>query len=130
MRQGHDGDLLLRHEAQKFVTSVPAGTTVEISSGGQSVTIEGGREMVGVQTAYDPETGEIMDAAAVQELYTETSLSGKQTIAERLRLGERVAITAVAQVVAVGEELDKDGLKVHTQKLRIESIDEVTRGAL
>ena len=65
--------------------------------------------MVGVQTAYDPETGEIMDAAAVQELYTETSLSGKQTIAERLRLGERVAITAVAQVVAVGEELDKDG---------------------
>ncbi len=120
----------MKHAAKRFVNSVPEGMTVEVSTGGKSVTIEGGKGVQGVQTAIDPETGEILDAAEVKALYTETSLSGKQTIVERLRLGQMVVVTVTAQVVAVGEELDKDGLKVHTQKLKVESFDEVTKGAL
>lgn len=102
----------------------------EITGGVGSPTTEGRNDMVGTQTVIDPETGEIMDLDALKELYTETSISGKQTIKERMKLGEMVRVEMVGQVVATGEALDNDGTKYHVQKIKLFSIDEIKRGAL
>ena len=120
----------MKRAAQEFVDSVQPGHTVTVESGGKSVTIEGGKGMIGTQMAVDMETGEIMDDDAIRELYTETSVVGKQVIGGRCKLGEMVRVTIVAQVVAVGQALDNDGNKVHVQKLKVESIEDVERGAL
>lgn len=86
--------------------------------------------MTGTQLAVDPATGEIMDDKMLRELYTETSISGTQLIGDRLSLGKRVRVTLTAQVVAIGKALDKDGNKISTQKLKVESVEEVEKGAL
>lgn len=119
-----------RRAAKEFVDSVAPGHTVTISSGGKSATIEGGKGVVGTQTAIDMETGEIMDADVIRELYTETSIAGKLVTSERCKLGERVRVTLTARVVAKGQAIGKDNIKVHVQKLSVESIEDIERGAL
>lgn len=86
--------------------------------------------MAGVQTVIDPETGEIMDEPTMATLYTDTSISGKQLLSERMRLGEIVRITLTAQVVHVGESIDGDGLKAHVQKCKVMVVEDVQRGAI
>lgn len=86
--------------------------------------------MAGVQTVIDPETGEIMDEPTVASLYTDTTISGKQLLNERMKLGEIVRITVTAQVVHVGESIDNDGLKAHVQKVKVMMVEDVQRGAI
>ncbi len=92
--------------------------------------ISGGTAMAGVQTVMDPETGELVDEATIQHLYTDTNLSGKAVLTERCRLGEYVKITVVAQVKQIGETMDDKGMKGHFQKLVVTSVEDVKRGAI
>jgi hypothetical protein len=84
----------------------------------------------GVQTVIDPETGEIMDEKELMTSYTDTSISGKQLLNDRMRLGEIVRITITAQVVHVGESIDNEGLKAHVQKCKVMVVEDVQRGAI
>lgn len=92
--------------------------------------ITGGTAMAGEQTIMDPETGEPVDEATIQLLYTDTSISGKMLLTERCRLGEFVKLTVIAQVKHVGDTMDDKGHRGHVQKLAVTSIEDVKRGAI
>lgn len=102
----------------------------EITGGIGSPTTEGRNDMVGVQTAINPETGEIIDDDMLRNMYTETSITGKQYVNERAKLGEMVSMKVLGQVVMTGEALDNDGIKHHVQKVKVVQVEEIKRGAL